>query len=83
MAEARRQWQRVGLLRLATLWPFPAEAVARWSASARRVIVAEMNRGQVLREVQRVVPEASGYQRTDGEVIQPEELVAALEEAAR
>ncbi len=78
--EARATGRKVGLLRLATLWPFPAEAVARHATSARRVIVAEMNRGQLLREVQRIVPAARGYHRTDGEVIQPEEIREAIEE---
>jgi hypothetical protein len=36
-----------------------------------------MNRGQVLREVQRIVPEARGYHKTNGEVIAPDEIVAA------
>lgn len=80
VVEARRRGHRVGLLRLATLWPFPAEEVAHRAIGARRVIVAEMNRGQMLREVQRIVPGACGYQRTDGEVIQPEELVPVLAE---
>jgi 2-oxoglutarate ferredoxin oxidoreductase subunit alpha len=82
VAEARRRGQRAGLLRLATLWPFPARTVARHVSGAGRVIVVEMNRGQVLREVQRIAPEASGYQRTDGEVIQPDEILAALQEGA-
>ncbi|MCL6432085.1 MAG: 2-oxoacid:acceptor oxidoreductase subunit alpha, partial [Anaerolineae bacterium] len=75
--------RRAGLLRLATLWPFPAREVARHTAGARRVIVAEMNRGQVLREVQRIVPAAEGYQRTDGEIIEPDELLAVIEEGER
>lgn len=79
VAEARDEGHRVGLLRLVTLWPFPAAAVARHTAGVRRVIVTEMNRGQVLREVQRIVPTAQGYHRTDGEVIQPEELRAVIE----
>ncbi|MDI7275128.1 MAG: 2-oxoacid:acceptor oxidoreductase subunit alpha, partial [Anaerolineae bacterium] len=77
---ARRRGRRVGLLRLATLWPFPARDTARHAANAERVMVAEMNRGQVLREVQRIAPRAQGYQRTDGEIIQPDELLAAIEE---
>ncbi len=83
VVDARRQGCRAGLLRLATLWPFPAEAVRRYGAGARQVIVAEMNRGQVLREVQRVLPAARGYHRTDGELIQPDELSPLLEDGGR
>jgi len=75
--ELRREGLRVGLLRLATLWPFAEEAVRELASRARRVLVSEMNRGQVLREVQRLVPQARGYHRTDGEVITPGEIIAA------
>ena len=79
VVEARRKGHRVGLLRLVSLWPFPEQVVACWAARARRVVVVEMNRGQVLREVQRLVPGAVGYQRTDGEVIVPDELAPLVE----
>jgi len=75
--ELRREGLRAGLLRLATLWPFAEEAVRELASRARRVLVSEMNRGQVLREVQRLVPQARGYHRTDGEVITPGEIIAA------
>jgi len=75
--ELRREGLRAGLLRLSTLWPFAEEAVRELAPRARCVLVPEMNRGQALREVQRLVPEARGYHRTDGEVITPAEIVAA------
>ena len=78
--ELRREGLRAGLLRLATLWPFAEEAVGELAPRARRVLVPEMNRGQVLREVQRLVPRARGYHRTDGEVITPGEIVAAVKD---
>ena len=79
VADARRAGRRAGLLRLATLWPFPAATVARYAAGARQVVVAEMNQGQLLREVQRVAPGAHGYHRTDGEIIEPEEIRRVIE----
>jgi len=75
--ELRREGLRAGLLRLATLWPFAEEAVRELASRARRVLVSEMNRGQVLREVQRLVSQARDYHRTDGEVITPGEIIAA------
>jgi hypothetical protein len=42
------------------------------------VLVTEMNRGQILREVQRIVPQARGHQKTAGEVIQPTEIFKKL-----
>ncbi len=83
VVEARQRGLRVGLLRLVTLWPFPAPAVAHTTANARRVVVAEMNRGQILREVQRIVPSAEGYHRTDGEVIQPDDFRPVIEGGVR
>jgi len=76
---ARSAGVKAGLLRLATLWPFPDEVVKSAGTQARSVLVPEMNRGQLLREVQRVAPHALGYHRTDGEVITPAEVWAALQ----
>ena len=75
----RRDGVRAGLLRLRTLWPFAETAVRQVAARAARVLVPEMNRGQILREVQRFIPSARGYHRTDGEVISPAEIVAAVQ----
>lgn len=69
-----------GLLRLRTLWPFAEAAVHQVARRARRVLVPEMNRGQMLREVQRIVPDARGYGKTDGEVITPAEIIGTVKE---
>jgi 2-oxoglutarate ferredoxin oxidoreductase subunit alpha len=78
VVEARRRGCRAGMLRLATLWPFPAGAVAQHARTARRVLVAEMNCGQMLREVQRIAPQAEGCNRFDGETIQPQDVLPAI-----
>jgi len=72
----RAEGVRAGLLRLGTIWPFDEPAVRAAAERSRRVLVPEMNRGQVLREVQRVVPAARGCNRTDGEVITPDDILA-------
>lgn len=76
--QARAADIRAGLLRLTTLWPFPQSTIAAVGKRARRVMVPEMNHGQMLREVQRVIPQAVGYHRTDGEVITMPELCEAM-----
>ena len=76
--QAREEGIKAGLLRLTTLWPFPEEAVGSIGQRGRVVLVPEMNRGQMLREVQREVPTARGYHRTDGEAITMPEILAAL-----
>ncbi len=80
---ARENGLKAGLLRLTTLWPFPEDVVREFGSQAPHVIVPEMNRGQMLREVQRMVPQAIGYHRTDGEVITASELWAAMQRVLR
>jgi 2-oxoglutarate ferredoxin oxidoreductase subunit alpha len=52
--KAREEGIKAGLLRLATLWPFPEKQVATAAESAKAIVVPEMNCGQMVREVQRV-----------------------------
>lgn len=78
---AREQGIRVGLLRLVTLWPFPDAALAEVAKSARVLLVAELNLGQVAREVARAVAgraAVAGHFRADGRPITPGELLSRL-----
>ncbi len=74
----REEGLKAGLLRLKTIWPFPQEELSRVGQRAKRIIVPEMNLGQIVREVQRVLPQAEPYSRTDGQVITPQEIVSAF-----
>ncbi len=49
--ELRREGVRVGYFRPITLWPYPAEALARAARGARRVAVLEQNAGQMIDDV--------------------------------
>jgi 2-oxoglutarate ferredoxin oxidoreductase subunit alpha len=49
----RARGEKLGLLELQTLWPFPADVVKRRCAAADYVIVVEMNMGQILHEVKK------------------------------
>ncbi len=51
--QARKEGIKAGLLRLVTLWPFPEPQVAKVAGYSKRMIVAEMNCGQIVREVER------------------------------
>jgi 2-oxoglutarate ferredoxin oxidoreductase subunit alpha len=53
--ELRAQGHRIGLFRPITLWPFPATALEAATRSARRVLVFELNAGQMLDDVRQYV----------------------------
>jgi 2-oxoglutarate ferredoxin oxidoreductase subunit alpha len=80
---AREKGLKVGLLKLITLWPFSDETIDKLAQQVELMVVAEMNLGQIVREVQRaalgkcrVVP----YGRVDGELINPIEILTKIEE---
>ncbi len=80
--KARQRGMKIGFLKLQTIWPFPEEVVEHASARLHRVVVAELNRGQLALEVERVVGrhKVRRVGRADGEMIQPAQILAALEE---
>lgn len=57
VGKAREKGVKAGLLRLITLWPFPEKQVARVAKQAKKIVVAEMNCGQLVREVERAAKE--------------------------
>ncbi|HLD35264.1 MAG TPA: 2-oxoacid:acceptor oxidoreductase subunit alpha, partial [Planctomycetota bacterium] len=78
---ARADNRKVGLIRLKTLWPFPEKVFTELPKTVRRIIVPEMNQGQVIREIQRfsnceVIP----YNKTDGTIITASEITNKLNE---
>jgi len=81
--EARQMGLKVGLLRPVTLWPFPEAQVALVAKKVNALIVSEMNLGQLRLEVERVakgrIP-VKGVHRVNGELIPPQEILAAIKE---
>jgi 2-oxoglutarate ferredoxin oxidoreductase subunit alpha len=78
---ARAQGIRAGLFRAITLWPFPTEEIAALAEQVDRIVVAEMNLGQMVGEVQRAVGRSKHIHtclKADGETITPDEILAAL-----
>ncbi len=79
---ARQKGIKAGLLILKTIWPFPREIVAELGSRMKNVIVAEMNMGQMIGEVERAVAgkaNVCGSFRADGELNTPEEILNRLE----
>lgn len=73
----RPRGERLGLLELQTLWPFPHHLVREKCANAKYVIVAEMNMGQILQEVRIAVDEPEKVflaNRIDGVFITPMDI---------
>ncbi|MCR4425638.1 MAG: 2-oxoacid:acceptor oxidoreductase subunit alpha [Firmicutes bacterium] len=80
---AREKGLRCGLLQPMTIWPFPSGKVAAIASAVKRVIVPEMNMGQLLGEVERAAGnrcEVVGYSKVDGEPITPAEILSRIEE---
>jgi 2-oxoglutarate/2-oxoacid ferredoxin oxidoreductase subunit alpha len=79
---ARERGMRVGLFRPRTLWPFPDEELAALARHARALVVAEMNMGQIVREVERAAAGRTrvvGCLRADGQPMRPDDVLERLE----
>lgn len=82
VSELRAQGLKVGLFRPITLWPFPEEALRAATTSAKIVLVPEMNQGQLVLEVERLLhsPQIIPLNRIDGEAITPADISAKITE---
>jgi 2-oxoglutarate ferredoxin oxidoreductase subunit alpha len=67
--ELQRREKATSLLVLKTLWPVPAEAIHRAAGDARRILVVEMNLGQYVREIERILPGTRSASQMDGRLI--------------
>lgn len=81
--EMRKEGIKAGLFRPLTLWPFPEKRTAELAKQCKAIVVAEMNLGQMVLEVERV---AKGNcvvvheGRVDGEPINPGQIIAKVKE---
>ena len=76
-----RRGQRIGLLELQTLWPFPSQIVRRITEKAKFVGVVEMNMGQILQTVKLAVDKPDRVfliNRLDGELITDADIKTTL-----
>jgi len=80
---AREAGYKVGLLRLVTLWPFNDRVIREVAESTKAIIVAEMNLGQVVHEVERACANEVPVHLVDhagGAIIEPETIVERIKE---
>ncbi|MBI2203557.1 MAG: 2-oxoacid:acceptor oxidoreductase subunit alpha [Candidatus Rokubacteria bacterium] len=80
---ARARGRRAGLLRLVTVWPFDTARVGRIIGDARRVVVPEMNLGQIHGEVVKATKDRRAQvlkvNRVDGCAVTPQEILDTIE----
>jgi len=85
IAMAKKEGIRVGLLRLITVWPFPDGRIRQLAKQVRAFVVAEINMGQIVREVERCAAsnaEVHGVNRPGGDILEPDRVLGAIRRAA-
>lgn len=78
---ARQRRGKVGMVTLLTIWPFAEEVIERIARTASRIVVPEMNMGQLALEVERVAGrhKVVRVNRTNGEMVTPQMILNAIE----
>jgi len=82
---ARAEGLRWGLFRPASIWPFLDAPLSALASRVRRIVVAEMNLGQLSGEVERVARgrcDVVPFNKVGGEPIHPDELYDFCAEGA-
>jgi len=77
----RARGEKLGLLELQTLWPFPVDVVQERCASANCVMVVEMNMGQIFYEVKKAVADPQKVflaNQINGSFITPTDILNIL-----
>jgi 2-oxoglutarate ferredoxin oxidoreductase subunit alpha len=77
----RQKGERIGLLELQTLWPFPQQLVRDYAQDAKFVGVVEMNMGQIQHAVKLAVDQPDRVfliNRVDGELITDTDIKKTL-----
>ncbi len=83
--DARAQGIKAGLLRAITIWPFVEDAVLKVKGMApKAIIVPEMNLGQLVLPVKRVIGDSCpvvSINKVAGQLIEPDEILKVMKEA--
>jgi len=83
---ARAEGIRAGLIRPITLWPFPADALAKAAGSVRHFLSVELSMGQMIQDIElaiRCAKPVSLVSRVGGMIPTPEQVLRAIEHAAK
>ena len=75
----RDKGKKIGVVRLKTLWPFPEELISDIGSKMKKILVPEMNMGQVVGEVMKYACcEVIPYSQANGEIISPGTIIEQL-----
>lgn len=80
---ARKKNIKAGFFRLITAWPFPEERIKELAEKVKGIVVVEINMGQMVYEVERVVSgncKVALSPNAGGRVHEPEEILTIIEE---
>ena len=80
---ARARGEKVGLVRLITIWPFADKVIASLAQKVKGILVAEMNYGQVVGEVRRAAAGACPVElcgKYNMQAFEPQEIETAIDQ---
>ncbi|MDD1778112.1 MAG: 2-oxoacid:acceptor oxidoreductase subunit alpha [Candidatus Helarchaeota archaeon] len=82
---ARAEGIKAGLFRLVTVWPFPRKAVRELSQKVKKLLVPEINLGQILIWVEAAVEDGTKVEGISAisRLHEPQELLAKLKEGVQ
>ena len=81
--ERLRGGKPFSLLVLKTLWPVPENLIRKVAKNHDQVVVPEMNMGQYVREIERILPgmRVDGFGQMDGRLITPQQIGEVIDHA--
>lgn len=83
VANARKKGIKVGMVRLITIWPFADKTIKKIAEKVKGILVAELNYGQLVGEVERVVAGKCPVElcaKYDMTIFEPAEIEAGIDE---
>ncbi|MCK4956541.1 MAG: 2-oxoacid:acceptor oxidoreductase subunit alpha [Candidatus Cloacimonetes bacterium] len=84
---SRAKRHKVGMFRPLTIWPFPEQMIRDKFKDVKAVIVPELAEGQLLGELKRVLRKTNikfyPIQKTNGELITPDDISEAIKEVRK
>ena len=82
---ARKRGVKVGFVRLVTIFPFADKIIAELAKKVKGIVVAELNYGQIVNEVERAAAGQCKVElcaKYDMTIFEPEEIEAAIDEVS-